>query len=219
MDKDFIPVRSVYNSNFEVISNIMALYKIEQFDLDCTYSRGLFWKNLPEPRIKTDLVPVTEDTIQADSEHLPFEDNSMKSVMCDLPFVICGKLYKSNKEGSSVIAKRFEGYVTYNDLKNNYYKTLKELYRICDKDGFIVFKCQDTVSGGLNYFTHAMVFNMALELGFYPRDLFVLVAKMRISSFGGKWNKQEHARKFHSFYWVLEKKISKKNFNFYNISE
>jgi hypothetical protein len=161
MDKDFIPVRSVYNSNYEVIKNIM----------------------------------------------------------CDLPFVICGKSYKSNKEGSSVIAKRFEGYVNYSDLKRNYYNTLKELYRICDKDGFVVFKCQDSVSGGLNYFTHCMVFNMALEFGFYPRDLFVLVAKMRINSFGGKWNKQEHARKFHSFYWVFEKRASKKDFNFYNIFE
>lgn len=219
MDKDFIPVRSVYNSNYEVISNIMSLYKIDQFDLDCTYSRGLFWKNLPEPKIKTDLVPVTDDTVQADSEHLPFEDNSIKTIMCDLPFVICGKQYKSNKEGSSVIAKRFEGYATYNDLKRNYYNTLMELYRVCDKDGFVVFKCQDTVSGGINYFTHVMVLNMALELGFYPRDLFVLVAKMRINSFGGKWNKQEHARKFHSFYWVFEKKISKKDFNFYNVSK
>lgn len=218
MDKNFVPVRSVYTSNYEVIKNIMTLYNIEQFDLDCTYSKGLFWKNLPQPKIKTDLVPVTDDTIQANSEHLPFEDNSMKSVMCDLPFVIAGKSYKENKEGSSVIAKRFEGYTTYNDLKRNYYNTLKELYRICDKDGFVVFKCQDSVSGGLNYFTHAMVFNMALEFGFYPRDLFVLVAKMRINSFGTKWKKQEHSRKFHSFYWVFEKKISKKDFNFYKIS-
>jgi hypothetical protein len=219
MDKDFIPVRSVYNSNYEVIKNIMALYKIEQFDLDCTYSRGLFWKNLPRPKIKTDLVPVTEDTIQANSEHLPFENNSLKSIMCDLPFVICGKQYKSNKEGSSVIAKRFEGYPTFKDLKKNYYGTLKELYRVCDKDGFVVFKCQDSVSGGLNYFTHIMVLNMALEIGYYPRDLFVLVTKQRINSFGAKWSKQEHARKHHSFYWILEKKISKKDFNFYKISE
>ena len=101
MDKDFIPVRSVYNSNFEAISNIMTLYKIDQFDLDCTYSRGLFWKNLPPPKIKTDLVPITDDTIEADSENLPFECGSMKSTMYDPPFVISGKLYKENKEGSS----------------------------------------------------------------------------------------------------------------------
>lgn len=218
MDKDFIPVRSVYNSNYEVIKNIMELYKIEQFDLDCTYSRGLFWKNLPQPKIKTDLVPVTVDTVQADSEHLPFDDNCMNSVMCDLPFVIAGKSYKTNKEGSSIIAKRFEGYSNYNELKKNYWMTLKELYRICQENGFVIFKCQDSVSGGLNYFTHSMVLNMALEIGYYPRDLFILITKQRINSFGTKWLKQEHARKHNSFFWVLEKNYKKSRTNLIHFS-
>lgn len=205
MDKDFIPVRSVYNSNYEVIKNIMALYKIEQFDLDCTYSRGLFWKNLPCPKIKTDLVPVCEDVIEADSEDLPFQDDSMKSIMYDPPFVISGKMYKENKEGSSVIAKRFEGYTTYEKLTNNYYNTLGELNRICAPNGIVVMKTQDTVSGGKNHFTHVMAMTMAMKVGFYPKDLFILLAKMRINSFGGKWNKQEHARKYHSYFWVFQK--------------
>jgi hypothetical protein len=205
MDKDFVPVRSVYSSNHDVIKNIMELYKIKQFDLDCTYSRGLFWKDLNGPKLKTDLVPITEDTMQADSEDLPFEDGQMKSIMYDPPFVISGKLYKENKEGSSVIAKRFEGYTTYEKLTNNYYKSLKELYRITENKGLVIMKCQDTVSGGKNHFTHAMVMSMAMEIGFYPRDLFILLAKMRINSFGGKWNRQLHARKYHSYFWVLEK--------------
>lgn len=205
MDKDFVPVRSVYSSNHDVIKNIMELYDIEQFDLDCTYSRGLFWKDLKGPKIKSDLAPITEETIQADSENLPFEDGQMKSIMYDPPFVISGKLYKENKDGSSVIAKRFEGYTTYEKLTNNYYKSLKELYRITEKGGFVVMKCQDTVSGGKNHFTHAMIMSMAMEIGFYPRDLFILLAKMRINSFGGKWNRQLHARKYHSYFWVFEK--------------
>jgi hypothetical protein len=47
--------------------------------------------------------------------------------------------------------------------------------------------------------------NMAMEIGFYPRDMFVLHNKVRINSFGTKWTKQEHARKYHSYYWVFEK--------------
>ena len=54
MEKDFKPIKSVYNTNDDVISNIMKLYNIEQFDLDCTYSTGNFWKNLKGPKIKTD---------------------------------------------------------------------------------------------------------------------------------------------------------------------
>ena len=214
MEKEFNLVKSVYESNFEVIKNIMDLYKIERFDLDCTYSTGNFWKGLPSPINKTDILPVNDSITSANSENLPFENNSMKSIMYDPTFVIVGKTFKENKEGSSVISKRFSGYTKYDHLKNNYYNTLKELYRICDDGGFVVVKCQDTVSGGKNHFSHVMVMNMALELGFYPKDMFILTAKMRINSFGGRWNKQEHARKYHSYFWVFEKIKQKVNYTY-----
>jgi len=182
MEKDFKPIKSVYNTNDDVIKNIMKLYNIEQFDLDCTYSSGNFWKNLKGPKIKTDLFPKNDTIIQADSENLPFEDGSMTSIMYDPPFVIAGKSYRDNKEGSSIIAKRYEGYESYSHLTKNYYNTLKELYRITEK-----------------------VMNMAINIGFYPRDMFVLHNNVRINSFGTKWTKQEHARKYHSYFWVFEK--------------
>ena len=216
MEKDFQPVKSVYTSNFEAIRNIMDLYKIERFDLDCTYSKGNFWKDLPGPVHKSDLFPVNESVVEANSENLPFDDNSMKSIMYDPPFVVAGASYKSNKEGSSIIAKRFEGYTTYNDLKVNYFNTLKELYRICDKGGYVVMKCQDTVSGGKNHFTHCLIMNMALQIGFYPRDMFVLTSNVRINRFGTKWTKQEHARKYHSYFWVFEKVKPKVKYDFIN---
>jgi hypothetical protein len=205
MEKEINVIKSVYNSNYEVIKNIMELYQIEQFDLDCTYSKGAFWKNLPEPKIKSDLYPINNDIILANSENLPFDDNSIGSIMYDPPFVIAGKTYKENRDGSSKIAKRFEGYESYKKLTENYFNTLTELYRVCKDNGFVIMKCQDTVSGGKNHFTHVMVMNMALQIGFYPRDLFILLAKMRLNSFGTKWTKQEHARKYHSYFWVFEK--------------
>jgi hypothetical protein len=214
MGSDFKPIKSVYDTNKEMISNIMNLYKIDQFDLDCTYSKGTFWKGLPEPKIKSDLTPVNDTIIQANSENLPFDSGSMSSIMYDPPFVICGKTYKENKNGSSVIAKRFEGYETFGELKSNYYNSLKELYRVCKDDGLLVFKCQDTISSGKNHFTHAMIMNMAQEIGFYPKDLFVLLAKMRINSFGGRWNKQEHARKYHCYFWVFQKIKPKVNYTY-----
>lgn len=214
MDKDFKMVKSVYTSNYDAIVNIMHLYKIERFDLDCTYSKGSFWKDLPGPVNKTDLLPVNDTVIEANSENLPFDDGSMKSIMYDPPFVVAGVSYKGNKEGSSIIAKRFEGYTNYDDLMENYYKTLKELHRVCEKDGLVVMKCQDTVSGGKNHFTHSMIMNMAMDIGFYPRDLFILHNKVRINSFGTKWTKQEHARKYHSYFIILQKTKPKVKYDY-----
>ena len=205
MDNEFVLVKSVYNSNFDAIRNIMNLYGIEKFDLDCTYSKGNFWKDLPHPTNRTDLYPHNETVIEANSEKLPFDDGSMNSIMYDPPFIVAGASYKENKDGSSIIAKRFEGYTSYEDLKTNYYNTLKELYRVCSKGGFVVMKCQDTVSGGKQYFTHVMIMNMASHIGFYPKDLFILHNKVRLNSFGSRWLKQEHARKYHSYFWVFEK--------------
>jgi hypothetical protein len=217
MEKDFKIVKSVYGSNYEVIKNIMELYEIEKFDLDCTYSKGSFWKDLPHPTHKTDIYPYNDSVIEASSEDLPFDDNSMKSIMWDPPFVIVGsgKGHKKCKEGSSIIAKRFEGYGTYDDLKSNYYDTMKELFRITDKGGFVVMKCQDTVSGGKQYFSHVMVMNMANKIGFYPRDLFILTSNVRVNAFNGtKWTKQYHARKYHSYFWVFEKVKQKVTYDF-----
>jgi len=220
VQKDFKMVKSVYNSNFETITNIMHLYGIEKFDLDCTYSKGNFWKGLPDPTHKTDLIPHYEHVIQSDSENLPFENESMSAIMYDPPFIIVGsgKGYKNNGPNSSIIAKRFEGYGTYNDLKENYYNTLKELYRLIKKDGFVVMKCQDTVSGGKQHFTHVMVMNMAYSLGFYPRDMFVLTSNVRVNAFNGtKWKKQHHARKYHSYFWVFEKRKPRVPYEFSNL--
>jgi DNA modification methylase len=208
MEKDFKMVKSVYTSNYDAIKNIMGLYGIERFDLDCTYSKGSFWKDLPSPINKSDIYPVNETVIEASSENLPFEDSSMSSVMYDPPFVIVGSGmgHRNNKSGSSIIAKRFEGYGTFEDLTENYYKSLNELYRVTKKGGFVVMKCQDTVSGGKQHFSHVMVMNMALEIGFYPRDLFILTSNVRVNAFNGtKWAKQHHARKYHSYFWVFEK--------------
>ena len=80
-------------------------------------------------------------------------------------------------------------------------------------------KTQDTVSGGKNHFTHVMVMNMAMEIGFYPRDLIILTSKGRISSFGAKWHRQQHARKYHSYFLVLEKVKPRVGYDFSQFTE
>jgi len=211
----FQPIKSISFSNDEIIENIMTLYGIKRFDLDCTYSIGHFWKNLPQPLHKTDLLPKRNDIIMASSDNLPFENKSLKSIMFDPPFVIAGDTYSNNDEGSSIMAKRFEGYKDFSELKNHYYGTLKESKRILVDGGILVVKCQDTVSSGKNHFTHCALMNMALNVGLYPKDLFILMAKNRINSFNGeKWKNQFHARKHHSYFWVFENTNCKVNYGF-----
>ena len=208
-------VRSIGKDQQIIINNILKLHNNNQpIDLDVTYSKGVFYKNgkVEQPKFKTDLQPQTEDTLQASSDNLPFEDNSLKCIMFDPPFMIGGKTYKENKEGSSIILKRFSIYHSFDELKEHYYKTLKELYRILDKDGIVIMKLQNTISSGKQYMSHFYTCKSAIDVGFYIQDEFILESKSKMTSFGGRWKTQKHAMKYHSYFLVLRKTNKKINY-------
>ena len=188
-------VKSVGFSNKQIISDIMYLYGIEMFDLDCTYSSGKFWEGLPKPKHKTDINPQAHDVKKHDSRNLPFKDGSLGSIMFDPPFLPAngGRTFD-----------RFSGYKNIEEMMEHYKSTLIECFRILKRKGILVFKCQDFVNRGTNHFVHCDVYRMANNVGFYARDLFILVAKSRMKPPGMK--RQVHARKFHCYFWVFQKK-------------
>lgn len=213
--KKFIPIQSVNREQEDIINNILSLHSPNnKIDVDVTYSKGVFYKSgvVQQPTYKFDLTPQTEDTIQVDSRDLPLEDGSVETIMFDPPFVIAGETYKSNGENSSKIAKRFSAYKNFDELKEHYYNSLREFYRVLKKGGIVIFKCQNTVSGGKQLFSHYFILKSALEIGFYPKDEFVLLSKSKMTSFGGRWKQQQHAMKYHSYFLVLKKEDCKVNY-------
>ena len=95
------------------------------------------------------------------------------------------------------MGKRFHGYPYVSHLWKWYDQCLVEFHRVLKKGGVLVFKCQDTVSSGKNWFSHVHIMNRALEAGFYPRDMFVLTAKARL--IGANHSNQKHARKYQNY--------------------
>ena len=206
-------IKSISFENAEIIKNILDLHiPNHKIDCDVTYSKGNFYKNteIEAPRLKFDILPQTADTIQADCRDLPLGDNSIKCLMFDPPFGIAkGESLKKHTEGQNIIANRFSSFENPKQLYSFYEESLKEFYRILEPKGVLIFKCQDTVSSGIQYMSHIYIHNMAVDIGFYPKDLFVLNAKNRVIS--GKHKNQQHARKFHSYFWVFEKGNNKVN--------
>ena len=194
-------IRSVYDNQEELLRNLMRLYCPDGFDLDTTYSIGACFKNLPEPRIKTDLFPQTEDTIEADSADLPFANEQFNSIIYDPPFVA-----GSRKDGKPGIIKTRFGYLkTTYDLWKMYDASIIEAYRVLKSDGILVVKCQDCIDSGKQFFSHVFIMNVAYKAGFYPKDLFILVAKSRLIN----QKRQLHARKYHCYFWVFKKQQPK----------
>lgn len=167
-------IKSISYSQEEIIQWIMDLYCPNGFELDPTYSKGYFYKKLPEPKLKFDIEPQVEGVEQADCQNLPIRPDSVNSIMFDPPFVAGF----SNKSDGGIIRKRFGSYKTIqHELWTMYRNALKEFYRILRPNGILVFKCQDVIDSSKQYLSHVEIINYAVSLGFYPKDLFVFLAK------------------------------------------
>ena len=92
-----------------------------------------------------------------------------------------GPSLTNSKPGSNLTHKRFSSSFSIPELWKLYEDSMKEFYRILDDKGILIFKAMDTVSGGVNYFSHYYIMKKAIEIGFYPKDLFILGKAMRIA--------------------------------------
>lgn len=218
-------IKSVSTNQHEILWNIMQMHNNgEGFECDPTYSIGNFYGrhsfidgygekveiNIPQPKYKFDVFPQTDDTVKIEPlKPLPLEDNSVGSVVCDLPFVIsCGPSMGNGNKKSNVISNRFSSFYPSSELYRTYFFWIKEISRVLKDNGICVFKNQPTISGGINHQIDAFSMIAAQECGMEIEDLWVLVAKNRIIS--GKVKQQQHARKYHSYFHVFRKTKSKK---------
>jgi hypothetical protein len=202
-------ISSINYDEQEIIKDILYLHANGKYiDCDPTYSIGNFYNGkLPKPKHRFDKEPQAHGVIEATSDNLPLDAESVEVIMFDPPFVM-GASESEKEEGSYIISKRFTAFKDFDELKEMYGNSLKEFYRVLKNNGVVIFKCQDCVTSGRNQFTHCWVMNKALEIGFYPKDLFVYFAKNRIDD----GRKQQHARKYHSYFWVFEKSTCKINY-------
>lgn len=186
----------------QMINDILELHSPDGIELDPTYSKGIFYKSgeVKQPLLKYDLFPQTDDTVMASADNLPIVESSIKSIMFDPPFIVG----HTKDKPTGIIGQRFHGFRYIKDLWGWYDLCLAEHFRILKKGGVLIFKCQDTVSSGKQHLSHVHIINKAESLGFYTKDLFVLLAKSRL--IGHNHANQKHARKFHSYFIVFEKK-------------
>jgi len=189
----------------EIIRNILSLHvKQETFDIDPCFSRGAIYKRagVPNPRFCSDITN-SRGSVIADSRTLPLPDGCAHSLLFDPPFLATrGKSLSSDK--GNITARRFGVYENEPSLYSFYHDSIKEFGRILKPKSYLVVKCQDKVSSGTQYWSHIGIGQMALRNGFYAKDLFILLAKNRLVADWQKKN-QQHARKFHCYYWVFEK--------------
>lgn len=225
-------IKSIGYNQHEILYNIMQLHNDgKSFDCDMTYSKGNFYGTfnitnsngetilleIPQPKYKFDVFPQVDGVDKIEPlGPLPLEDNSIESMVIDLPFVISvGPSLDTpdydedgNRVKNNVISRRFACYYPVAELLNSYKHWLEEAYRVLKEDGILVFKTQPTITA--KHMLHTPYYSrlIAESLGFDSYDEFILLAKQRLVS--GKIKKQQHARSFHSYFLVFKKSLKNK---------
>lgn len=190
---------SVFNSDEEILQALSDIHlKGQWYDLDCTYSKGVFYQNLPRPKYVSDLYPQYDYCLKDDSKELQnFTDESLNSIVFDPPFLFRNRKSNNNDKMSA----RFTYFQSYDDLKEMYDASLSCFHKKLKKGGYLFFKCQDMTDGKF-YCTHADIINEAKNLGFVLKDIAIKVSKSKLQRDA---KQQNCVAKVHS-YWLVFKK-------------
>lgn len=190
---------SIFDADEEILKAIDDIFlKNKWYDLDCTYSKGVFYKNIKPPRNKSDLIPVYDDVIKADCTELNhIQDNTLESIVFDPPF-----LFRNRKsENNDKMSQRFSYFKSYEELIDMYFKSLDCFKKKLKKGGYVLFKCQDMTDGKF-YCTHNDIINYATSNGYILKDIILKKAKSKLQRDA---KQQNCVAKIHS-YWLVFKK-------------
>jgi len=199
-------------NNADLFPKILALHVPEgSVVADVTYSQGVFWQNVPKGKYT---LKASDIKTGVDCRDLPYPDSSIDCVVLDPPYME-GLLRKSTAHLGGVgtyhsfrhaysNGQGVEGGAKWHAaVVELYVKAGKEAYRVLRRNGVFIVKCQDEVSAGKQNLTHVEIINAYQPMGFYTKDLFVLVRTNNASI--SRLKKQVHARKNHSYFLVFVK--------------
>jgi hypothetical protein len=208
-------VQSAYlATNEEVFPKVLALHVPRGSTIaDVTYGKGIFWKAIPRDAY---VLKPSDISTGVDCRKLPYATGSIDCVVLDPPYM--EGLHRRKVEhmagGGTHVAFRDtysngqaiveqDGPKYHDAVLALYFAAGREAYRVLRSKGTLIVKCQDEVSANTQRLTHVEIINEYLTLGFYAKDLFVVVRRNQAGM--SRVIQQVHARKNHSYFLVFRK--------------
>lgn len=198
--------------NAEVFRKVLQLHVPAGATIaDVTWGRGVFWQGIPKGEYK--VIP-SDISTGVDCRRLPYENESLDALVLDPPYMeglfrretghLAGggshAAFRSHYSNGTATRTGPKWHAAVVDL---YFKAGKEAHRVLKSEGVFIVKCQDEVSANRQWLTHVELINEYASLGFYAKDLFVVVRANR--PVVSRLLKQVHARKNHSYFLVFVK--------------
>jgi hypothetical protein len=179
---------------------------------DVTFGPGVFWRKVPPDRYRLLASDLATGT---DCRALPYADASIDAVVLDPPYLEGLLREKAETRGgqgshgalrqvySAGVARKPAGGRWHQAVLDLYLAAAVEARRVLRDHGILIAKCQDEVSANRQELTHVQLVTALAAMGFYARDLFVLVRSNRPGV--ARLLRQVHARKNHSYFLVFQK--------------
>jgi len=199
--------------NAEIFPSILALHVPPgSIIADVTYGKGVFWQEVPKGLYE---LRATDIQMGIDCRNLPYLDTSLDCVVLDPPYM--EGLFRKDAEHMAGAGSHAAFRAHYSNGKATlepgpkwhqavldlYFKAGREAKRVLKDSGVLIVKCQDEVSANRQQLTHVEIINEYESLGFYTKDLFVVVRENK--PIVSRLLKQVHARKNHSYFLVFVK--------------
>lgn len=215
-----LTVSAYVAGNAEVFPHVLDLHvPRDSVVADVTWGKGVFWRNVSKDSYE---VRATDIAMGVDCRDLPYEDSSIDCVVLDPPYME-GFYRKTtgHKAGSGTHSAFREAYSNGDEVSEKHKGTRKwhgavtdmyfeagaEAYRVLRDKGILITKCQDEVSANRQWLTHVEIINEYESLGFYTKDLFIVVRPNKPGV--SRLINQKHARKNHSYFLVFIKQAKK----------
>lgn len=190
--------KSVFDSEQELLKALIHIHLDgKEIECDPMFFKGNFYKEgINTPKYIFDINPQVLWCEVGDATQLSMiKDNTLSNMILDPPFLFgvhgnSGQYYTSRTMGI---------YHNFTELETAYKAILKEAHRILKKKGILIFKCQDYTDSKTTM-THVLIYNWAIDLGFYAKDMAILVKPNKIYN---SHTIQRHLRKIHTYFWVF----------------
>lgn len=206
-------VLSAYvGTNADVFPHVLSLHVPKGSTVaNVTYGKGVFWRSVPKDKY---VVKGSDISHGMDCRNLPYPADSIDCVVLDPPYMEGFFREQNSQKAGSGTHKAFREHYSNGDenvegakwhaaVLELYYSAAREAHRVLREGGVFIVKCQDEVSANRQNLTHVEIINECERMGFYTKDLFVVV---RSNGPGvSRLKKQVHARKNHSYFLVFTK--------------
>lgn len=195
-------------TNADLLPEVFKIYAKDGFRiLDMTYGKGAFWKKIDKSKyivVENDIEP-SRGSWHEDFRNTHWDNEQFDIVILDPPYVFGagGTDSVMDEQYKNGLYRQDETQKGVSSIISLYSGGMKEAKRILTKNGLLMVKCMDLISGGKQHRIHMNLYNIAIvSMGMLDEDLFIF---QQSGTPVMRHNYQIHARKNNSFLWIFRK--------------